>query len=39
MELPQTFQFLGLGWWIVHLIAIPVVFYIGMITGKKKQSG
>jgi len=34
--LPETFEFLRLGWWIVHIIAIAVVFMIGWAVGKKK---
>jgi len=33
--LPETFQFLNLGWWIVHVIGIVVVFLIGLAAGKK----
>lgn len=33
--LPETFHFLGLGWWVVHIVAIVAVFYIGYIFGKK----
>jgi len=39
MELPETFHFLHLGWWIVHVIAIAVVFYIGLSVGRKKRAG
>ncbi|HIJ73860.1 MAG TPA: hypothetical protein HPP83_07145 [Candidatus Hydrogenedentes bacterium] len=33
--LPETFHFLGLGWWVVHIVAIVAVFYIGYMFGKK----
>lgn len=33
--LPQTFRFLYLGWWIVHLVAIPLVFVLGFLVGRK----
>ena len=35
VELPRTLQFLNLGWWIVHLVAIPLVLVIGMVVGKR----
>jgi hypothetical protein len=28
-RLPQTFRFMNPGWAIVHLVAIPLVFYLG----------
>lgn len=34
--LPEAFEFLNVGWWILHLIAIPVVFLLGFVVGKKK---
>ena len=37
--LPETLQFLGVGWFIVHIVAIPLVAYIGFAIGKKKGSG
>ena len=36
--LPETFHFLHVGWWILHIIAIPVVFLAGFAVGKKKGS-
>ena len=27
--LPESFRFLRIGWWITHLIAIPLVFVLG----------
>jgi hypothetical protein len=33
--LPEALEFLRWGWWVVHLIAIPVVFLIGLSVGKK----
>ena len=36
MELPETFHFLNLGWWLVHVVAVALVFYIGLSVGKKK---
>jgi len=34
MQLPESFRFLRIGWWIVHIIGISVVFYIGYTAGK-----
>lgn len=36
LVLPEPLQFLNYGWFIVHLLAIPVVFLIGMAVGKKR---
>ena len=33
MQLPESFRFLRLGWWIVHIIGIGVVFYLGTLFG------
>jgi len=27
--LPEPFRFLRIGWWIVHIIGISLVFYLG----------
>ncbi len=35
--LPESFRFLNVGWWIVHLIAIPLVFLIGWFLARKKS--
>jgi hypothetical protein len=35
-ELPETFGFLHPGWFVVHAVAIVVVFYVGYLMGKKK---
>jgi len=29
MDLPKPFRFLGPGWFVIHIIAIPLVFYLG----------
>lgn len=34
--LPESWQFLRWGWWVVHLVAIPLVFFIGFLVGKRK---
>lgn len=36
IDLPETFHFLGLGWWAVHLAAIPLFLVIGYLLGKRK---
>jgi hypothetical protein len=33
-SLPPAFRFLRPGWWIVHLIAIPLLLVIGILIGK-----
>lgn len=37
--LPEAFEFLNIGWWVLHLVAIPLVFFIGMAVGKRKSVG
>ncbi len=32
--LPETFDFMRVGWWIVHLIAIPGIFFLGWAAAK-----
>jgi len=27
--LPEPFRFLRIGWWVVHIIGISLVFYLG----------
>ena len=29
VRIPATFRFLNLGWTIVHVVALPLVMYIG----------
>jgi hypothetical protein len=29
VDLPKAFRFLGPGWFVVHVIAIALVFYLG----------
>ncbi|MCE5326450.1 MAG: hypothetical protein LLG01_08545 [Planctomycetaceae bacterium] len=36
VEVPEPIQFLNWGWWIIHVVAIIVVFLIGMAAGKSK---
>jgi hypothetical protein len=37
IQLPETLQFLNPGWIILHLVAAPTVFLIGMAVGKRRQ--
>ena len=32
MQLPEAFRFMRIGWWIVHIIGITVVFLLGRWT-------
>jgi len=34
MILPETWRFLGPMWWLLHLAAICVVFYVGFVVGR-----
>ncbi len=36
--LPETFHFLHPGWWLVHVVGVAVILYIGFLLGKKKAS-
>ncbi len=36
MEVPEPIEFLNWGWWIIHVVAITMVFLIGMAAGKSK---
>ena len=38
IELPETFNFLNAGWWIIHVIAISAVCSIGYLIGKKRRA-
>jgi hypothetical protein len=38
VALPRSFQFLHGGWFLVHLIGIAVVGFIGFKIGRLKQS-
>ena len=33
--LPESLHFLNWGWWVIHAIAIPLVFLIGVCVGKR----
>jgi len=39
MELPPSWQFLGPMWWVLHIVAIALVFYIGYAVGKSSGGG
>ncbi|MCB2154127.1 hypothetical protein KQI84_04525 [bacterium] len=34
MDLPEKWQFLGLFWWILHVFAIGLVFFLGFMIGR-----
>ncbi|NQU42676.1 hypothetical protein HQ520_05280 [bacterium] len=36
VEIPETFEFLKAGWWIIHLIAVPAIFAIGFGLGASR---
>jgi hypothetical protein len=36
--LPEPLEFLNWGWWLLHVVAIVVVFYIGWAMAKKKMA-
>ena len=38
VALPETLQFLNGGWFVVHIIAIAVVGFIGYKLGRMKDS-
>ncbi len=31
MKLPETLRFMKLGWIILHIIAIPLIFFLGFL--------
>jgi hypothetical protein len=33
---PEPIQFLNWGWLIIHVVGIAVVFFVGMMVGKKR---
>ena len=37
--LPEAFHFLHVGWWVLHLIAIPLVFIVGFVLGGRGGKG
>ncbi|MFA0766006.1 MAG: hypothetical protein BDTLLHRC_000959 [Candidatus Fervidibacter sp.] len=34
MQLPEPFRFLRIGWWIIHIIAIGLVFWLGRLSAR-----
>ncbi len=34
MTLPETWQFLGPWWWVLHILAIALVFWCGYLIGR-----
>jgi hypothetical protein len=37
MALPEAFQFLNVGWWAVHIVAICLVGFIGFKIGQTQK--
>jgi hypothetical protein len=37
MVLPEAFQFLNIGWWAVHIVAICVVGFISFKIGQSQK--
>jgi hypothetical protein len=35
MVLPDFWQFLNLGWWILHLFAVAIIYLMGVSHGRK----
>jgi hypothetical protein len=38
VELPGALEFLNWGWWILHVVGIVVVGWIGYTIGRKKSA-
>ena len=36
VELPEAFGFLEPWWFLIHAVAVVVIFYIGFLVGKRK---
>lgn len=34
MELPESWRFLGSLWWVLHIVAVGLVFYVGYLIGR-----
>ena len=34
IDLPSTWSFLGPAWWVLHVIGIMLVFFVGYLIGK-----
>lgn len=39
MQLPESWQFLGTNWWILHVVSILLVFGIGYLVGRASMEG
>jgi hypothetical protein len=37
MELPSWLEFLGLGWFIWHALAVAGVYYLGVLAGRRYE--
>lgn len=38
MTLPESWQFLGSMWWVLHVIVIVLIFFMGFIIGRTSAS-
>lgn len=36
MELPESLRFLGGLWWLLHLVSIGLVLYVGYVIGRSE---
>jgi len=39
MELPESWQFLGPIWWVIHVVGIALVFFTGYLVGRSSMEG
>lgn len=35
MVLPEFLQFLNLGWWILHILSVGIIYLLGVAHGRK----
>jgi hypothetical protein len=35
VELPSSMHFLQPGWWVFHLVVIPLIFVLGLAAGRR----
>ncbi len=36
MSLPEFWQFLSPGWWVIHILGIGIVYMVGMGHGRRQ---
>ena len=36
MQLPEFWQFLQFGWWILHILAVVIIYFLGVGHGRKQ---